>query len=227
MRVAVLDEYPWLRKTPHGFEGPAWRIAQEVARRLGVGIQTSSVGFHDKVSIVASGRVDMTIAPLLITPERQKVVDIVPYSTSAQCLIGRRDNPKVARARAVDDLDRADVTFAYIVGSPQGAWLRRRLPRARPLGVPGNLADVPVAEILARRADVTTIDKFFVQGLRMKTAGIATVPKAFLASRELPIPIGMAVSKGQPAFLDWLRAVAKGIQPQVVAEEHRIERAGP
>ncbi len=230
LRVAVLDEYPWLKQRATGesppFAGPAWRLAEEYARRLGVRLETVPVNFDNKVSVLTSGQVDITIAPLLVTPARAKTVDLIPYSMSAQSLFGRADNPKLAQAKRIDDLNRPDITIAFIAGSPQGTWLQKRLPKAKQRPVPGNLADVPTAEILARRADVTTIDKFFFAGLAEKTPGLVPVPRDYLRSQELPIPIGLAVAKNQPAFLAWLRAVAQEIKPQVEAAEAEVKKAG-
>ena len=232
LRVAVLDEYPWLKQNRSGvgppFMGAAWLLATEYARRLGVRLEAVPVAFDNKVSILERGQVDISIAPLLATPARAKAVDLILYSVSAQCLVGRADNPKVARAARMSDLNQRDVTIAYITGSPQGAWLQQRLPRAARRGVPGNLADVPVDEVLSRRADVTTIDKYFFAGLADTTPGLTTVPRgaACLASRELPIPIGMAVGKHQPAFLAWLRGVAREIKPRADAEHARVTRLG-
>ena len=229
LRVAVLDESPWLKQNPNGegkpFEGPAWWLAEEYASRLGVRLETTPVNFDNKVSILAGGQVDITIAPLLRTPERDQAVDFIPYPMAAQCLFGRADNPKVTRANRVDDLNRPDVTIAYITGSPQGNWLEQRLPEAARRGIPGPLADVPVDEIVSGRADVAPIDKFF-SGLAKKVPGLVTLPKAYLDSQDLPIPIGIAIAKDQPAFLAWLRAVAGAVKPQVEAEEAKVVGVG-
>ncbi len=163
-----------------------------------------------------------------MTPARQKDVDLVAYSMSAQCLFGRADNPKLASVTRIGQLNRPDITVAYNVGSPQGAWVLKRLPKAATIGVVGNLANVPVADIMAQKADVSTIDKFFFVGLQQKTPGLVSIPRgaACLASRELPIPIGMALAKQQPAFIAWLRAVAVEVKPEVDVEEARVERLG-
>lgn len=159
LRVAVLSEFPWLIKNPSAnaapFRGPAWRLAEEYAHRLGVSIET--------------------------TP----------------------------------------------VTSGEGAWLQKRLVRAARDGIPGNLTDLATGEILAHRADVVPIDKFFFRTLQRKVPGLASVPKDCLASQELPVSIAMAIDKGQPAFLDWLRAVAASIKPEVDAEMARTVQAGP
>lgn len=208
------------------FEGPAWLLAKEYAKRLGVKLETMPVNFDNKVSVLTRGQVEITIAPLLVTAERAKLVDLIPYSMSAQSLFGRADNPKVAQANSIDDLNRPDITIAYIKGSPQGAWLQKRLPKAAKREVPGNLADVPVDEILSRRADVTTIYKFFFAGLLKKSPGLGSVPKAYLESQELPIPIGMAIDKKEPVFFAWLQAVAKEIKAEVEDEEAQVKKAG-
>lgn len=233
LRVAALDEYPWLKKGGTGgnapFEGPAWLLAEEYARRLGVKLETVPVGFDNKVSVLASGEADITVAPLLRTPDREKVVDLIPYSAAAHCLFGLAGNPKVARAGSIDDLNKPDVTIAFFTDTPQGTWLQQRLPLAARRGVPGTIADLAVDEVVSRRADVAPIDQFFFAGLAKKVPGLVSVPggAACLASQELPIPIAMAIDKGQPAFLAWLRAVAGAVKPQADAEQSRVVRAGP
>jgi polar amino acid transport system substrate-binding protein len=230
LRVAVLNEFPWLIQNSAAdaapFHGPAWRLAEEYARRLGVRIETQPVTFEDKVSILANGAVDISIVPLLETPERETVVDMILYSASAHCVFGLADNPKVAAANGLDDLDQPSVTIGFITGTPQGTWLQKRLGRAARDSIEGNIADLATPEILAHRADVAPIDKFFFRDLQKKVPGLASVPKDCLASQELPIPIGMAIAKGQPALLDWLRAVAASIKPEVDAEMTKTVQAG-
>ena len=68
LRVAVLNEFPWLIKNATTdaapFHGPAWRLAEEYAHRLGVRLEATSVSFDDKVSILARGAVDISVVPL-------------------------------------------------------------------------------------------------------------------------------------------------------------------
>lgn len=232
LRVAVQDEYPWLIRNGAGdgapFHGPAWRLVEEYARRLGVRIETVEVQFANKVSIVATDEVDITIAPLLRTPAREQAVDMISYSGTAHCVFGRADNPKLARATTLDHLNRPDITIGFIENTPQGAWLRKRLPKAVARSIPGNITDLATAEVVSGRADVAPIDKFFFAGLASRTPGLAVLPNvdACLASKELPFAIGMAVSKGQPEFTAWLRDVAEAIRPEVEAEQAKVIKAG-
>lgn len=231
LRVAVQSEFPWLIQNQPAdsvpFHGPAWRLAEEYARRLGVSIETVPVTFENKVSILASGAVDISIAPMLVTPTREAIVDMIRYSATAHCVFGLADNPKVAAAGRLDDLDQSAVTIGFIVGSPQGNWLQSRLVRAARDGITGNLTDLATDEVLAHRADVAPIDKFFFNDLQKKVPGLASVPKDCLASQELSIPIGMAIDKSQPAFLDWLRAVATIMKPELDAETAKVTQASP
>jgi polar amino acid transport system substrate-binding protein len=233
LRVAVLHEYPWLKQTatggPDPFEGAAWLLAREYARRLGVRLQTVPVTFADKVTVLAEDRADITIAPLLRTAAREAMVDMVSYSTAAHCVFGRADNPKLADVSTLDNLNRPDITIGVIAASPQGAWLRQRLPAATLDEVPGSIAELATAEIIAGRADVAPIDKFFFAGLSRSVPGLVSIPRggACLDSEELSIPIAMAVAKGQPAFLTWLRNVTEDARPAVAAEHARVVRAGP
>ncbi len=225
LRVAVLGEYPWLKENTSGggapFEGPAWDLAQDVAKRLGVKLETVPVSHETKVPILSSGQVDISIAPLSETPSRDKVIDFVNYSVSALCLFGLATDPKMQKAQSIDDLNAPDVTIAYFTGTPPETWLPQRLPKAKLRGVPGSGANAPVDEILSHRADAAPIDKVAWVDLQKKVPGLAVLPKGddCLKSDEMPTPVGMAIDKNQPVFLAWLRAVEKQDEPQLQAKE--------
>ncbi|WP_425147795.1 ABC transporter substrate-binding protein [Deinococcus sp.] len=71
-------------------------IARAVATDLGVKLQISAVGFGALMpQAITSGRVDMAISAITITPERAKVVSFSgPYYRSAQVFIVKGGNPK-------------------------------------------------------------------------------------------------------------------------------------
>ena len=71
-------------------------IARAVAKDLGVKLQIFSVGFGALMpQSVTSGRVDMAMSAITITPERAKVVGFSgPYYRSAQVFIAKAGNPK-------------------------------------------------------------------------------------------------------------------------------------
>src|SRR5882672_9390587 len=122
LRAAAIGEFPWLPENTTGsgpqFSGPAWVLAEEYAKRLGVKTEIIPVSHETKVPILATGDADISIAPLSVTPKRLEVVDFIVYSKSSLCFFGRADNAKISGLKSVDDLDRADITMAYFTGTP-------------------------------------------------------------------------------------------------------------
>ena len=109
--------------------------------------------------MLASNQVDLTISPLSVTKERQNVVDFVTYPKTSLCVFGRADNPKVANAKSIDDFNSPDVTIAYFTGGGEENWVKQRFPKAVLRGVSSAGTAAPVEEIMARRSDVTPINR--------------------------------------------------------------------
>ena len=227
LRVGALANLPWLVENTSGgseaWSGPAWVLAKEYAKLLGVTLKPVLVSHETKVPVLASNGIDMTISPLAETAERSKVVDFVIYSNTSVCLFGLASNPKFANAKSVDDLDSPDVTIAYFTGGGEEGWVKERFPKAKLRAVSGSGA-APIEEIMARRADAAPSNRVPLVGIRKKVKGLAVLPKEndCQDSTEKAAPVGLAVDKGQDAYLAWLRAVAKRLEPQLKADELRV-----
>ena len=65
------------------------------------------------------------------------------------------------------------------------------------------------------------IDNVAWADLQKKVPGLVSFPAgdACLQSHEMATPIGLAVDKGQTAYLSWLRAVEKAVEPQLQQTE--------
>ena len=229
LRVGVLSNSPWLVENTTGgsgeaWDGPAWLLTKEYARLLGVKIQPVLVSHETKVPVLASNQVDMSITPLGETPERLKVVDFVLYSATSVCLFGRADNPKIANATSVSDLNKPDVTIAYFIGGAEENWVKQRFPLAQLRGVTSSGSAAPVEEIMAKRADAAPINRVPWVALSNTVTGLNALPKAHNCqdSPDQASPVGLAVDKNQAAYLEWLRAVAKQMAPKLAADEQRI-----
>jgi polar amino acid transport system substrate-binding protein len=208
LNVAVLAEPPWLAENTKGdgerFYGSAWLIAQEIAKELGAKIEVTPVSHETKIPILATGQVDITIAPLAMTDERKKVVDFVQYSNASLCFYGLASNPKLADVKTVDDLDRADLVMAYLTGTPPETWAPKRFPKMQFRGVQtASGANGPIEEILSGRADVGPIDNVVWPRLNKSQSGLVVFPQGeeCLRSTENALPIGYAIDKGDPVFL--------------------------
>ncbi|MGJ7510225.1 substrate-binding periplasmic protein [Variovorax sp. GT1P44] len=228
LRVAVLSNPPWLVENTTGsgdaWAGPAWLLAVESARQLGVKLQPVPVSHETKVPVLASNQADITISPLSVTPERLKAVDFVTYSKTALCVFGRADNPKVANAKSIDEFNNPSITVAYFTGGGEENWVKKRFPNAKLRGVSTAGTAAPVEEIMAKRADVTPINRVPWQALNRKVKGLKALPEGNNCqdSTEMATPIGLAIDKNQPEFLNWLKSVSDGMKAKLDADEARI-----
>lgn len=228
LRVGVLANAPWLVENTTGvgehWSGPAWDLAKEYAKRLGVKLEPVLVSHETKIPVLASNQVDISVTPLAETPERTRVVDFILYSSTSVCMFGRADNPKFAKAKTVDDLNSPDITIAYFIGGAEEAWVKQRFPKAKYLGVANSGATAPLEDIMAKRADAAPINRIPYVPMSRKVKGLAALPKENNCqnSTEKAQPVGVAIDKNQPEFLAWARAVEKAIHPQLVASEQKV-----
>ena len=227
LRVGVLANAPWLIENMSGqgeaWSGPAWILAQEYARRLKVKLEPIPVSHETKVPVLASNQVDISITPLAETAERLKVVDFIIYSNTSVCMFGLSSNPKFAAAKSVDDLNKPGVTIAYYTGGGEEGWVKERFPKAHLRGVAGS-GVAPVEEVMAKRADAAPINRVPWVAMGRKLKQLAVLPKDNNCqnSKEKAAPVGMAIDKNQPAFLQWLRAVETEMEPKLKADEARV-----
>ena len=226
LRVGVLANAPWLVENTTGqgeaWSGAAWTLAKEYARLLNVKLEPVLVSHETKVPVLAANQVDMSITPLAETPERLQVVDFVLYSKTSVCMFGLAANPKFAAAATVDDLNSPNITIAYYTGGAEESWVKERFPKAQLRGVIGS-GTAPVEEIMAKRADAAPINRIPWVPMATKVKGLAALPKEknCQCSSEKASPVGLAVDKGQAAYVEWLRAVAASITPQLEADEQK------
>jgi len=227
LRAAAIGEFPWLPENTTGsgpqFSGPAWVLAEEYAKRLGVKLEIVPVSHETKVPVLASNQVDISVTPLAETAERLKVVDFIIYSGTSVCMFGLASNPKFAKAKSVDELNNPDITIAYYTGGGEEGWVKERFPKAKLRGVAGS-GVAPVEEVMAKRADAVPINRVPWVAMGRKLKQLAVLPKENNCqnSTEKAAPVGMAVDKNQTAFLQWARAVEKEMEPTLKKDEARV-----
>ena len=228
LRVGVLANAPWLVENTTGgsgdaWSGPAWVLANEYAKRLGVKLEAVPVSHETKVPVLASNQVDISVTPLAETPDRLKVVDFIIYSNTGVCMFGLKSNPKFANAKSVDDLNKPEITIAYYTGGGEEGWVKERFPKAQLRGVAGS-GVAPVEEVMAKRADAVPINRvpWVAMGRKLNTLDVLPKDNNCQNSMEKAAPVGMAIDKNQTAFLAWARAVEKELEAKLKADEMRI-----
>ncbi|GHF32828.1 polar amino acid transport system substrate-binding protein [Deinococcus metalli] len=165
-------------------------IARAVAKDLGVRLEVRAVGFGALMpQSVTSGRVDMAMSGITITPERAKVVAFsAPYYRSAQVFIVRSGNPgKFAWPADVKGKTigvQANTTGQFTANDmlkPKGATLKVYDDFA------AGLADVRAGRVAALIGDAPTVDD-----LKKRLPGQFDKAGADLAAEDY----GMVFAKG-------------------------------
>ncbi|GAB3373095.1 ABC transporter substrate-binding protein [Amycolatopsis echigonensis] len=77
-------------KTPIGYEVD---LAKAVGAKLGVTVAYQDLAFGSLITSLQSGRVDLTMAAMNDTKERQKQIDFVDYFSSGITIMIRKGNP--------------------------------------------------------------------------------------------------------------------------------------
>ena len=223
LRVGVMNNHPWLTQNTSGggenWSGPAWLLSKILAKELGVKVQEIPVSNETKVPALAAGQIDLSISALGVTPARLEVADFIVYSKNSTCMIGRKDNPRFAEAKTVDDLNKPDVDLVYIIGSPDEPYLRKRFPNAKVRGVTAH-----VDEVVAGHADSTPYNRVSALRLKHRLPEIIVLPSEddCQNSPEQSTQVGIGMDKNNPEFLEWARSVVSVVQADLDAEEARV-----
>jgi polar amino acid transport system substrate-binding protein len=104
-------------KTPIGSEVD---LAKAVGRKLGVEMAYEDMAFGSLITSLQAGRIDLTMAAMNDTKERQKSIDFVDYFTSGITIMVQKGNP--AGIKSPDDL--CGKTVAVNSGSSQETYAK-------------------------------------------------------------------------------------------------------
>jgi len=171
---------------------------------------------HSPASIAATAL--STIAALAETDARKQVVDFVTYSQGTFCVFGMKTNQKAAAIKTVEQLNDPSLTFAAYVGTNQASWIPQTFPKAKMRGVTGS-GQAPVDELLSGRADFVVGDSPQAPIFQSAYKDMFSIPDDCTKSELNPVPVGQAIAKNQPVFLEFLRGVEKQVDAQVKQEE--------
>lgn len=176
--------------------GSEVETAKLLAEDLGVKIEFLTVPTSGRIQFLVSGKADVVISTLSITPERLEVVDFsIPYSQSTIIVAG----PKETAISSYKDL--AGMGVAVTRGTVNDTMLT------------DSTADVPNVKIVRYEDDPTasaaiTSGQFSVyatsrpllQQLQKSNPGLDLEEK-FVAKA---FPLGVAIRKGQPELTAWI-----------------------
>ncbi|MEI9891764.1 MAG: ABC transporter substrate-binding protein [Caulobacteraceae bacterium] len=205
IKVAVFDSNP-----PFGTLDPKTRslvgydidFARAIARKLGVRLELTATNPANRIPLLQSRKVDLLVADVTITPERQQVLDFShPYFVTGQKL--------AAGAKAADKVEAfATAPIAAIKGTTGEQNIKQRFPQARVI----SYDDLPAAftALRAGRVQAVTQDESVLVGILAAAPDrqkFKILPQAI--SRE---DIGIATRKGEKGLLDQVNQTLLGLE---------------
>jgi polar amino acid transport system substrate-binding protein len=194
LRVGVNPNFPPMSSYGPGgsLQGFDVSVARELGRRLGVAVELVPTEAAARVPFLVSGRIDLSLGALTITPERRALIDFsVPLHAESMGVI-TTDRLPVTRWQ---ELDRPGITLVNMRGNQSVSMLEDLLPKPKRLLVDGN-ADT-IRAIAQGRADALVENVDFFIGF---TKNYPDVRWRVLAQPIFTAWCGIGLAKGQESL---------------------------
>jgi polar amino acid transport system substrate-binding protein len=181
-------------------------LAAIIADAMNVKLSLQPIPFAELLPALEAGRIDMIIANMTITPERNlKAAFVGPYFVSGKGLLTKRST--LVAVERIEELNSPEFTFVTLAGSTSELVARNGAPQAKLLTAANQ--DQGVQLVIDGDADAMIADFpiCVVAAYRHRDAG--------LVAANTPItyePIGIAVPKGDPHLVNWLENVLDGLR---------------
>ena len=194
--------------TPIGFDPELVSALSAAMRRT---ITITDTRFEQLIPSLVSGHIDLIASALYITAERAKVVSYIPYFSTGNSIVIRGGSAPLIDAKAL---------CGKRVGVIKGGDIVKRLRvDASAACTASGAAAVDVREfttdpeatqaLISGQVDAQVTDAAVASELGSKTNGKVTISSTSLL---YPIPVGLAVKKGNTALHDALAAALKQMQ---------------
>jgi polar amino acid transport system substrate-binding protein len=108
-------------------------LAKAMADSMGVELEVKVIEFEKLIPALKSGKIDMIISNMTITPKRNTQVAFVgPYLTSGKCLITKK--PDLASAKK-EQLNKASNKMVVLKGTTDEDFVRKGMPNVKAITV--------------------------------------------------------------------------------------------
>ncbi len=198
LRVAMTGDYPPLSILDRNDQmiGMEADLATALAATLGVKLELVRMPFKDLVAAVEDGDVDVAMAGITMTPERNmRIAFAGPYFVSGKAVLTRSES--LARASGPSVLDRPSVKLVALAGTTSEGYVKNAVPTANLITTA--TYDEAIAMVVGGTADAMVADYpvCAVALLRNPGAGLMTVVSPFTFE-----PIGIALSADDMLFVN-------------------------
>jgi polar amino acid transport system substrate-binding protein len=200
LRVGFSTFVPWAMKDKKGgYTGFEIEVAEQLAADMGVDIDFVPTKWSGIIPALLTGKFDIIIGGMGITPERNLKVNFSdPYEFSGMSIVASKK--LAAGLTGLEAFDRADLTIVARIGTTAAAAAKKYLPKAtiRLFDDEGQA----LQEVLNNRAAAMVSSQPFPEFQTLKYEDRLFLPLA--GKTFTKEPIGFAVRKGDPDFLNYL-----------------------
>jgi polar amino acid transport system substrate-binding protein len=211
--VGTSADYPPFEYYTPDFKTDGFDIAlmQQIGKQLGVSVQFRDMAFDGLLDALQLGQVDMAIAAISTSPERDAVVDFTNvYYVGEDAVLARKDS-RIDALRSVDDV--AHQRIGVQKGTVYETWLRdnlvdKGLMDAQDLMLYTDISQA-VRDLKAGRVDLVALDagpaatyvaqggvKIVEQGLHRQTYAMAVPQGATALQDQLNLALGKLQDQG-------------------------------
>jgi len=173
-------------------------IAKYIAAGMGVRLKLETLPFDDLLRALETGKLDMVISGMTITPQRNLKFGFVgPYFISGKAFLTKKG--KVASAQQVSELNSPDITLAALSGSTSQYFAEEAMPKAKLIKTKSY--DQAIDMVLQNKVDALLADYpvCLVSTLRYPDQGLLSILTLFTYE-----PIGIAIPRNEPHLINWM-----------------------
>jgi polar amino acid transport system substrate-binding protein len=206
LRVGFDVFKPWAMKDKTGkFIGFEIDVAKQLAQDMGVDIELVPTKWDGIIPALLTGKFDVIIGGMGITPERNKKVNFtIPYEYSGMSIMAHKE--KAPDYDSLEDFNKEDVVIAAKLGTTAAEAVKKFMPEAQ-ARLFGDESQV-VQEILNGRVHAVVASAPLPEHQVYLHQDKLYLPLEETFTKE---PIGFAIRKGDPDtlnyFNNWIRLV--------------------
>ncbi|MEF2144480.1 MAG: transporter substrate-binding domain-containing protein [Desulfovibrionaceae bacterium] len=199
LKVGFSTFVPWAMKDKKGeFVGFEIDVARRLAEDMGVKVQFVPTKWDGIIPALLSGKFDIIIGGMGITPQRNLKVNFSdPYEFTGMAIVAHRE--LAGNKTSLDEFNNKDVTVAVRLGTTAEKAVKNFLPQATLRQFSDEAASIQ--ELLNGKAQCLIASNPLPRNLAVKYPELLYLPMERDFTQE---PIGFAVRKGDPDFLNYL-----------------------
>lgn len=173
-------------------------MARHMAEDMGVKLSLVTMPFHELLSALEAGKVDMILSGMTMTPERNlKVAFVGPYLVSGKGLL--TNDEKIASIEEISEIDVPGTTLVALKGSTSDFFVRKRLAKTKLML--SNYYDEAVALVMEGKADALVADLFICGIYEHRLSGHGLIVLSTALTYE---PLGIALPPNDLLFINWV-----------------------